>query len=191
MKVLTQVRVPKRKRVVGVDGSTHNLAICVVEKGKPVQLISLDLPKGDLQTRLSGVHKRFNAILDLVEPDFVMVESPIFIQNPQTTKNLSYVVGIIFSSALERGIAIEDVSPSTWKAHFGYKRVTKQLQQKLVDELGQTAARKEVQRLRKSQIQDKMREAYPDLDWSNDNLADSAGIALYTWSLYGTMESNG
>lgn len=182
-KTLKNIKLRKYRTIYGIDPSTQSIAVCVLVDGKIKRLIDVQLPKGDLATRLKKVREWFAPVVKLYPPDYVMVESPIFIQNPQTTKNIAYVVGILFGECLHLNIEITDIPPTTWKSWLGYKRVTKYQQAEILSRLGPTAGRKEIERLRKSQVQDIMRAKYPALDWSNDNLADATGIALYANNL--------
>lgn len=174
-----------KKRVLGIDPSTRAIAACLLIEGQPQTLLKMDLFKSDLYDRLHRAKKWFPMILEIYKPDLCVIEQPIFLKNPMTTKNLSYVVGILLGEILINDIEVVDISPSTWKRFLGYKFLTRQHQAEIIAALGKTAGRKEIERLRKSQIQDILKDRYPMFDWSDNDIADACGIALWAWSNHG------
>lgn len=184
-KILAGLKAKKYDRIIGIDSSTQGIAIAVVDGGRLTEVMYLPLPKADIFARLQKARKWISGILRGWNPDFVMIEAPIYIQNPNTTKNLSYVVGIIVGECLVQNIEVSDVPPSVWKSWIGYKRITKVQQADIMSRLGPTEGRKEIQRLRKSQIQDIMRCRFPRTKWDNDNIADATAIALFAYDKLG------
>jgi Holliday junction resolvasome RuvABC endonuclease subunit len=187
-KTLQQAKPKVYKRIVGIDSSTTGIAMCLLVEGKPKTAMYLSLPHSEFLERMHRAREWFAAALMTENPEFVMIEAPIYIQNPMTTKNLSYIVGMLIGECLHKDIPVVDVSPATWKGWLGCKPVTKNMKINIIEQLGQTEGRKEIQRLRKSQVQDIMRDRFPYLNWDNDNVADSAGIALYANNLYGVKD---
>lgn len=177
----------KYVRIMGIDPSSHKIATCLLEYGKPTSLVALDLGGGDLYARLYEVRRRFPKILDLYGPHYVCVEQTILIQNPETSRKLSYVVGTLMAEVLIRDIPIIDIPPPTWKAKLGVKPVTKKWKESIISELGETDGRKEIDRLRKNQTQARLKERFPEFKWSDHDLADACGIALYAFSQYGAV----
>jgi hypothetical protein len=109
----------------------------------------------------------------------VAIEQTILIQNPETTRKLSYAVGVLIAECLIRDIPIVDVPPATWKSFMGVKPLTKAWKQKILTDLGETEGRKEIERLRKSQLQDILGKRFPQFNWEDNDLADSCGIGLW------------
>ncbi len=178
------------KRVMGIDPSTKTISMAMVVNGTPQALISLELKHGDIYTRLKSLRSRFGAIMDAYSPELVIIESPIMVQNPLSTKHMAYAVGIIFGECLARGVRVEDIPPMTWKSFFGYSSITKQQKDEIMDIYGATEGRKVLKKMRKGKIQDTLKKRYPHLSkqLDDDNLADALAIALYTWSVYGQRD---
>ncbi len=174
-------------RVMGIDPSTKKIVMAVVDRGAPLSIISLELQHGDINTRLLSLKNRFKHILAAYKPELVMVESPILVQNPLSTKHMSYAVGIIFGECLGMGVTIEDVAPMAWKSHFGYNTISKRERELVVKKYGETEGRKVLRKMRKEQTQDTLRKMFPEFSaqLEDDNMADALGIALYAWSVYG------
>lgn len=171
---------------MGVDASTRGVGICVVENGKIKSVSKLRLStKKDIKGRLGEIRTWFPAIVGLYTPDFVLVEEPVMIQNPLATKYISYVVGIIYAECVVRELDVGDVSPTSWKSLMGAKPVTKGEKIALAKKHGDKEARKIAQKLRKSRVQDILRKSHPHFNWDDNDVADSAGIALYAWEKWG------
>lgn len=172
-------------RVAGVDASTRCVAIAIIDAGRPVCLSRVDLGHGDMISRLSLVRDRFIATMKLYKPTFCMIEAPIMVQNPQTTKHMAYVVGILMGACLELGISVDDVPPMTWKTSLGYKP----LKRSVINDLGlsENEAKRYVRTYNKDQIRNKMIAMFPSFSTAleDDDLSDALGIALYAWDNYG------
>lgn len=181
------------KRVIGVDASTKTIAMAMVEDGHPVRMFLIPLPNGDIMTRLRSVRKRFRTVISNYRPDFCLIEAPIMVQNPQTTKHIAYVVGVIMAQCLEEGIDVSDVPPMTWKSFIGYRPIDKHTKEEMEASLGAAEAKKEISRLRKRRVQDILQCRYPGLarELENNDIADALGIALYAWDLRGDDGNKG
>lgn len=191
-KAIKSISNKKYERVIGVDVSTRSIAIAMVEGGIPTRLISLALPHGDFYRRLSVARRRFDAVLRSFSPQVCVIESPIMVQNPLSTKQLSYVVGVLFGQCLERNIVVEDVPPMTWKSFLGYRTIRRGERERIIENLGETEGRKEISRIRKGQIQDKLSERYPrfaSIIRGDDDLSDALGVALYAWDRFGLVKN--
>lgn len=160
-----------RTRVLGIDPSTNSIAFTLVENEKPVIWGKVIFyRKASLPEKMNMMHHVIDVILEKTgEPTYVVVEQMISVQNPQTTRVLSYMAGAIMLEFAIRHIDIADCPPMTWKNYHGYKRVTKAM----------GLSKKEADRLRKSQIQDAIELVYPYFNVNDNDIADSCGIALW------------
>lgn len=184
-KVLQQKQEKRYSNIIGIDASTRGIGLTYLEDGEIKSLLRLNLPTGDINERLLKIREWFSAILKLYKAEIVVIESAIFIQNPLTTKHISYAIGIIYGECLKQGIDVTDVSPSAWKAFLGYRPITKKMKENMINDLGKTEGVKKINKLKKSQVQNILRDRYPQFGWEDDNIADSAGIALYAHSIFG------
>jgi Holliday junction resolvasome RuvABC endonuclease subunit len=187
MKKAVQSVAKRYDRVIGIDVSTKLIAVTVVDRGEPLALVSVGLPRGDINLRLSYARKWFSIVLDVYKPGACYIEAPILVQNPLATKHLAYMVGILFGECLERGIETADVPPMEWKSHIGYRAISKQERERVLSEYGETEGRKELRKIRKAQVQEKLKDRYPMFakQLESDDLADALGIALYCWEKLG------
>lgn len=161
-----------RSRVLALDPSTHSVAFAMVMDGKPVHWGKIQLhKKSDLTEKLVMTYQIVDELIQKYDPTYVVIEQTIMVQNPLTTRVLSYVVGSMILNFALRGIDVTDVPPMTVKNYHGYKRVTKKMEQEL--------GKKEAAHLRKSQIQDKVVAMFPYCATSDDDVSDACSIALW------------
>ena len=116
--------------VLSIDPSTKSLAFAVVTrkssqikllaKGK-IEFIGLD----DVMTKLNCLNAIVPLLIEQHKPDMVVIEQTIYIQNPQTSRLLSYVVGHMIGLSLACKVKVHDVGPLEWKRWLGYKSVSK------------------------------------------------------------------
>lgn len=187
-KLLKRPESPRYSRVLGIDPSSVKIAAAVIEAGEMKATVTIPIKGQDIYEKILVVRTNYASILSAYKPQFVCVEQTISLQNPMVSRKLSYLVGIIIAETLYREIPIIDVPPMTWKSRIGVKPIYKAQKQDIILKLGETAGRKEVQRLKKSQTQEIMSMMYPHFSWVDDDLADAAGIATYAWSEYGESE---
>lgn len=185
-KLLKDVIEQKFDRVVGVDPSTTKIAFVLIEKNQPISNATIDLGSGDIYDRLLRLRKYYPSLLRRWNPGFVCIEQAIFVQNPETSRKIAYSVGIIAAETRFEGIQFADVAPSTWKSFLGVKPLNVRWKTELKKELGEKDGNKEINRLKKSQTQDILRNRYPRFNWDDTDIADACGIALYAYSSYGS-----
>jgi Holliday junction resolvasome RuvABC endonuclease subunit len=186
-KILEDSSPHKFRRILGIDPSSKKIACTLIVDGIIMATVALSLGSGNIYERLFDVRKRYPHLLDIYQPDFVGIEQAIFVQNPATSRKLSYIVGVIIAETLHKEIVLEDISPAEWKSFLGVKPLTKTKKNEIISRLGQTVGRKEIHNLKKTQTQNILRDQYPNFVWDDDDIADSCGIALYFWSKYGKI----
>lgn len=180
----------KYHKIMGIDPSTKKMAFILVQNFTPVQSAYVDLGEGDIYERLLKLRKYYPALIELWNPDFVCIEQAIFIQNPETSRKIAYCVGVVAAETMIKGIKFEDVAPSSWKSYLGVKPVTAVWKKEILATLGDKDGKREIQKIRKGQTQKILGERFPDFDWSDEDISDACGIALYAYSKHG-IDSDG
>lgn len=159
-----------RGRVLGIDPSSNAIAWTLIEDGRPISWGKLTFyRKSTLQSKFIMLQDMMNIILNDTQPSYVCIEQMISVQNPQTTRVLSYIAGAIMYECAVRGYEVEDVPPMVWKSYHGYQRILKAM----------NIPKKEADILRKSQISDKIAVVYPYFKYSDYDVSDSCAIALW------------
>lgn len=158
-------------KVLGIDPSSTAIAFTLVENGEPVVWGKLLFyRKSSLPDKMLMVSKFIPLILEITgTPSFVCLEQMVSIQNPHTTRVLSYMAGSMMHEFAIRGIPVGDVPPMTHKNYHGYIRVNKAM----------GLSKKEADRFKKQQIQDKIAVRWPNFNYADHDVADSCSIALW------------
>lgn len=170
--------------ILAIDPSTKSLAFAVVHRdASQVKLVA----KGKINfTGLDDVMSKLgclNLILPLLityhKPDIVVIEQTIYIQNPQTSRLLSYVVGHMLGLALACNVKVKDVGPLEWKRWLGYKSVSKAEITEWTKEMGEKEAKKKASFERKNRVKSILEERIPDLEEGDYDILDAIAIGLW------------
>lgn len=153
----------KNKTVLAIDPATHSLAFGVTEYNDGnVSLL------GAGKVILTGCKtydekfSRINAIVPLLKdtfnPDILVIEQPIYIQNFQTSRDISYIVGYTWGRFAQAGINGIDIGPMQWKSALGYKKVSAQEKQ----EWAKTMLAKDVKKKAEFERKDRIKQIISD-----------------------------
>jgi Holliday junction resolvasome RuvABC endonuclease subunit len=170
--------------IIAIDPSTKSLAFAVIErsgsqvklkaKGK-INFTGLD----DVMSKLNCLNGILPAIIDHHKPDMVVIEQTIYIQNPQTSRLLSYVVGHMLGLALASKVKVKDVGPLEWKRWLGYKSVSKAEIAQWTKDIGEKEAKKKASFERKNRVKILLEERMPELDEGDYDVLDAIAIGIW------------
>jgi Holliday junction resolvasome RuvABC endonuclease subunit len=140
----------------------------------------IDFPS-DMSGRLSMINDGVDAIFNLYGPiDRVVIEQTIYIQSPQTSRILSYVVGHIWGRCLEYCSEVSDVEVMKWKSHIGYKNVSKAEKQQWDKEFGAAESKKIAARERKERTGKIIKNKIDNIsDITDNDIIDAIAIGLW------------
>jgi len=102
--------------ILGIDPGTNIMGFgLIVDKGKKIELIALDVIKLDhLDThplKLKHIFEKVLGLIDNYHPDEVALEAPFFGKNVQSMLKLGRAQGVAMAAALYRDIPIFEYSP--------------------------------------------------------------------------------
>lgn len=176
----------KSARIMGIDSSSKSIALSIYDRnGENITLVSTAKMKfGDKDTmrdRLEKINTFIPAVFSAYgDIDIVVIEQTIYIQSPQTSRILSYIVGHIWGKCLEYCENVSDVPIMTWKSHIGYKNVSKSEKAAWDKEFGAKEAKKKAEYERKFRTMKIMREKIPSLSSVDDNdIMDAVAIGYW------------
>lgn len=183
MKTFSTLTRAKPVRALGVDPSSRHIAFAIVEKnGDHVSILfsgKIELSSGDIFMKMQECFDNIQYLINEYRPEIFIVEQPISIQNPQTTRILTYIVGSLIVGAMQLLKNIYDVNPMVWKAHLGYKMVSANEKKVWKIELGEKEARKKADFEKKERVKRILRDRFSNFDDSDHDVCDAIGIALY------------
>ena len=176
----------KNARYVSIDSSSKSVAFAILNKsGVDVELVhvaKLIFPTGSsMRDKLELINSYIPALFQTYGPiDHVVIEQTIYIQSPQTSRILSYIVGHVWGKCLEYCDDVIDVPIMTWKSHIGYKNVSKQEKAQWDKEFGPAESKKIAARERKDRTGNIVRQKISNIDHLNDNdIMDAIAIGLW------------
>lgn len=174
-------------RVLAIDPASHSLAWAVLTYDK--QLIAtgkIDLSKEkDQSQKFNKIKKELLLVVKEHEPDVAVIEQSVYIQNFQTSRVISYIIGFTWGIISDQCRVIEDVSPLVWKPAIGYKNVSK----KDGDVLAKNGKKGSLQVKLKNERKERVREIVsvsfgkntPGIE--DDDIVDAIGISLWYWKV--------
>ena len=124
-------------------------------------------------------------IVDEYSPDAAVIEQSVYIQNFQTSRVISYIIGFTWGIISDKCRVIEDVSPLVWKPAIGYKNVSK----KDGEVLSKNGKKGSLQSKMKNERKERVREIVSVSFGKNtsgiedDDIVDAIGIALWYWKV--------
>lgn len=172
--------------VLGIDSSSNSIAysVFIVSDGE----VSLqDFGKIEYEKK-AGMDEKIRSIRNAVATLFtlypkiskVVIEQTVYIQNPQTSRILSYIVGAIWSACAYYCNDISDVSVQKWKAYIGYKNVSSQEKKEWEERLGKTEAKKKAAFERKERTARIMRSKFAQVaELYDDDIMDAVAIGYW------------
>lgn len=173
------------KRVVGIDSSSHSLAYSVFyTDSSGVELLDcgkFKFQSKEMDGRIAGAINGINHIFNIHDGiDEVVIEQTVYIQNPQTSRILSYIVGAAWATARSHCERVRDVPVQTWKSYIGYRNVTRAEKAEWAKELGKVEANKKAafeRKERTARIMRKMFEGAREVD--DDDIMDAIAIGYW------------
>jgi Holliday junction resolvasome RuvABC endonuclease subunit len=181
------VKKEKWNRVIAIDPASHSLAWAILTYDK--ELIAtgkIDLTKEKEQSqKFNKIKKELVAIVQEYSPDVAAIEQSVYIQNFQTSRVISYIIGFTWGIISDQCDAIEDVSPLVWKPAIGYKNVSK----RDGEVLSKNGKKGSLQVKMKNERKDRVREIVsvsfgkdtPGIE--DDDIVDAIGISLWYWKV--------
>jgi Holliday junction resolvasome RuvABC endonuclease subunit len=176
----------KNVRVIAVDPASHSLAwavldfcdgdISVVDHGK------IMLSKSpELSNKFATIKKELPIICEKYNPSVGVIEQSVFIQNFQSSRILSYIIGFTWGVLDDDCNIVMDVNPLTWKAGIGYKNLTKKEVHDIELEHGKKGMQKRLSFERKNRVRVILESKLPGFvcDGLDSDITDAIGIGLW------------
>jgi Holliday junction resolvasome RuvABC endonuclease subunit len=188
MSLSNLLKKPEENRILAIDPASHSLAWVIFDIDKKTKDITL-VKSGKIDyKKIPDIVGKFRVIRSSIEsicveysPDVMVIEQSIYVQNFESSRIISYIIGFTWGIADEYCKKITDVNPLIWKNGIGYKNVTKKeiLELEKNGESGSPAlkAKKE----RKKRVRDIVAPFFKndEIGLRDDDIIDAAGIGLW------------
>jgi len=178
----------EERRVLSIDPSSHSLAWVIFDvdrKENKIELVKsgkIDYKKiPDIVGKFRSIRSSVESICVEYKPDVLVIEQSIYVQNFESSRIISYIIGFTWGIADEYCDKITDVNPLIWKNGIGYKNVTKKEIAELEKNGESGSAALKAKRERKKRVRDIVAPFFEnDSDGlSDDDIIDAAGIGLW------------
>jgi len=174
------------KTILGLDSSTNSCAFCLFDENGPITWGEIVFKGDNVFERLSDGQRKVGTSLKKLNPDMIVFESAIFVQNKKTVVLLAYSFGAIVASIMRKGTQVEEIPPITWQNAIGNKALNKEEKlkiQKTYPDKKATWYQAKYRETRKQRTMDWVKSNY-GIDVPNDNVSDAIAIAAVGFDKY-------
>jgi Holliday junction resolvasome RuvABC endonuclease subunit len=178
----------KENRILAIDPSSHSLAWVVFEinkKNNDIKLIKsgkIDYKKiKDVVGKFRTIRSEIKDICEAYLPDTLVIEQSIYVQNFESSRIISYIIGYTWGITDDYCTKITDVNPLIWKNGIGYKNVTKK-EIEILSKNGEPGSDQlKAKRERKKRVRDIVAPFFVNDEegLADDDIIDAAGIGLW------------
>lgn len=166
------------KRILSIDPSSHSLGWAVIDYNNGLKLVDCGKIKFTKTNDISIKFNEINAGIKLIckehHPNITIIEQSVYIQNFQTSRVISYIIGYTWGVVQSYCFKVMDINPILWKRGIGYKNISK-----LDKEVFNTEAKKKKER--KDRVRDIVLDYFTmeEDKLNDDDIVDAIGIGLW------------
>jgi len=183
---LADLKKTKASKVMGIDCSTHSLAFTIFFNRRPIQWGKINFEGADVFERLSDASDKLRAVKDTFDVDYIAFERAIMakVKNPDVTIKLAMVYGACIAELMRKNVKVVTVKPLEWQSFIGNPNFKKAEKDALKVEFpGKSISwySTKVRELRKQKTMDIFNKKWPEMNLTDNDVGDSAGIAYFAY----------
>ena len=186
MSVRSLVSSIKSERIVAIDPSSHSLAWVIydvtLDKIDLVANGKIDYKKDkDVSLKFKAIDTGLNEIIKEYRPKNAIIEQSIYVQNFETSRVISYVIGYSWGVLSAGGCLVTDVNPLMWKSGIGYKNLSKKDTEAFKNDGEKGSLQIKQKNERKKRVRNIVSKYFDkgDIGIDDDDIIDAAGIGLW------------
>jgi Holliday junction resolvasome RuvABC endonuclease subunit len=176
----------KNNRIIAIDPASHSLAWVIYDiKASKISIfacgkINYKDYKG-ASAKFSVIDKELKKIYKEYKPQIGIIEQSIYVQNFETSRIISYIIGYSWGVLNNLGCQITDVNPLVWKSGIGYKNLNKKEQEFIANNGEKGSLAIKLKKERKRRVQEIVKNYFLALPehLEDDDIIDAAGIGLW------------
>lgn len=190
MNIKNIVNKSKYKNCLSIDPSSNSLAWAVINiNNEVIDTGKINFTKGsDMSEKLYQINQNIPILVKKYNIDSAAIEQSVYIQNFQSSRILSYIIGHTFGELIRLNVKCEDITPLSWKPSIGYKNLSKREIEELKSNGMDLSSQVKLKNERKNRVRSIVSAAYgestPGLD--DDDIVDALGIGLWYHLKYGS-----
>ena len=180
---LAKLAKPKANTVLGIDSSTNSFAFCIFD-GAPVKWGKVNFNGTTIYDKIVDAHQKTEAVRDLIEVDYICIESAIMVRSQDVAIKMAMIVGAVVSALANKKEMIVTVPPSAWQPYIGNKNFSKiEKDQLRIDYPSKSDVwyRNKSRDIRKQRTMNFFNDRY-GVNVTDHDVADSMGIAYYAYN---------
>lgn len=110
-------------RLVSIDGSTQKTGIAYFCNGEYVEHVLLDFSKDkNMENRFESMSKAIWQKLDEYRPNIIYIEETYMANNPQTSKILTRLQGVIYAWCINNTCEFNTIRPTSWRKQLNFQQ---------------------------------------------------------------------
>lgn len=176
----------KNTRVIAIDPASHSLAWVIYDiKSSKISIfacgkINYKENKG-ASAKFSVIDDGLKQVYKTYKPQIGVIEQSIYVQNFETSRIISYIIGYSWGVLNNFGCQITDVNPLVWKSGIGYKNLNKKEQEVFANNGEKGSLAIKLKKERKRRVQEIVKNYFKELPeyLDDDDIIDAAGIGLW------------
>lgn len=179
----------KTTRLIAIDPSSHSLAWSIIDLDrnnfKVVATGKIDYKESkELYNKFRVIRKGIKDLWSEHQFQDAVIEQSVYIQNFQSSRILSYIIGYSWGVLDEYCHTVCDINPLIWKNKIGYKNVSKDDKKAIEILHGSKGIQKRLTKERKDRVK-KIIEDKVNFSTEDEDINDSIGIALWYYIDHG------
>lgn len=186
MSIKSIVSSVKTERIIAIDPSSHSLA-WVIYDIDPVNIFlvssgKIDYKKDkDVSMKFRAIDEGLKCVVDQYTPRYGIIEQSIYVQNFETSRIISYIIGYSWGVLSSGKCVVSDVNPLTWKSGIGYKNLSKKDSEILANNGQKGSIHAKLKNERKRRVREIVKKLFKegDSNLDDDDIIDAAGIGLW------------
>lgn len=175
----------KNKTVIAIDPATHSLAFAALNNSNgDINLKGygkIDLKGLSVKEKFDRINASVPLLVETYSPNLIAIEQPIYIQNFQTSRGISYVVGYTWGRFNQEKLPVVDVGPMQWKAGIGYKKVSAKEKSEWSTIMTPVEVKKKAEFERKNRVKFILDNIFDIKNIDDNDIIDAIGIGY--WSI--------
>ena len=110
-------------KLLTIDGSTQKTGIAYFCNGKYIEHILLDYSKDkNMEHRFESMSKGIWKFLDKYRPNIIYIEETYMANNPQTSKILTRLQGVVYAWCMNNGCEFNTIRPTSWRRQLKFQQ---------------------------------------------------------------------
>ena len=186
MSIKSVVSSVKEIRILAIDPSSHSLAWVIYDVNlDKINLFAcgkIDYKKDkNISMKFEAIHSGLEQIIADYNPKHAIIEQSIYVQNFETSRIISYIIGYSWGVLSGGKCVVSDVNPLTWKSGIGYKNLAKKDSESFKDDGKPGSLQIKLKNERKRRVREIVAKYFTEGDTSisDDDIIDAAGIGLW------------